>query len=234
MKQLIFSFVLSGMLAFYYAPHLSAQTSLQTIELKQGEVLDILFLSQHSEVDDALKSYFQTAFPVAKRMSYQPLPGFKVNRHTQGNHHPDILVLGKWKNLERREAFLTEILEEVPDFHERRREIWSYFGLRYFEMKEDLSFTIDRNAYHVATAFWFADNTKPSKFYEKWLQAIGELGGKISLQLREGTSPFGYQYAPDYFLITSWENEAAFKAFQQRVEPVEADNLQQVNEYMLE
>jgi len=216
------------------APQVHGQSSVKSIVLQKGEVLDILLLSQNPDVDVDLKSYFQTAFPVAKRMSYQPVPGFKIKQHTQGNHRPSSLILGKWSDLKTRESFLTEILNEVPDFHERRRKIWSYFGLCYFEIQKDLSFEIDRDKYHVATAYWLKSKDRSSTFYKKWTKYLGKMGGTELVQLQNGTSPFGYQYQPDYFVISSWENEAAFKAFQEKTQQLNVDNIQHVNEFILE
>ena len=206
----------------------------QTVSLSKGEVLDILLLSQNPDTEAALKSYFQNAFPVAKRMSYQPMPGFKIKDHTQGNHRPASLILGKWLDMEKRETFISQILEEVPDFHERRRKIWSYFGLGYFEIQKDLTFEIDRNKFHVATAYWMKGADVAISFDEKWEAQINQFGGKLLIDLKDGNSPFGYLYDPDYFLITVWENEAAFKTFQEQVQTITMDAIEHVNEFILD
>jgi len=215
--------------------HLSfGQSKIDTISLQKGEVLDILLLSQNPDTEADWKSYLQTAFPVAKKMSYQPLPGFRIANHNQGNLQPEMLILGKWDDMHVREAFLTQIVEEVADFHERRRTIWSYFGLRYFEMKQDVSFEIHRDAYQVATAYWLESEKKSSAFFSTWKKEILQAGGKILLQLQDGKSPFGYQYNPEYFVITSWKSEDAFRAFQVKLKALEMDNIEHINEFILQ
>lgn len=223
-------------LMLFMVSHQSAilgQAKLQTIELKKGEVLDILLLTQNPDTEAALKDYFKTAFPVAKRMSYQPQPGFKILQHTQGNLRPESLILGKWSNLKLREEFLTQIIKEVPDFDERRRKIWSYFGLRYYEIQEDLSLTIDRSKYHVATTYWLKSKDESEKTFKSWEKMIPKAGGKVLIQLEDGKSPFGYQYNPDLFVITVWESEAAFKDFLEQTQKEGLDNIQHVNEFVL-
>lgn len=224
--------VVSTSILFDYCAY--GQSTIKSVALKKGEVLDILLLTQNPDVKEDLQSYFQTAFPVAKRMSYQPVPGFKIKAHAQGNHSPANLILGKWNDIEKRETFLEEIINEVPDFHERRRKIWSYFGLSYFEMKEDLSFEIDRSRYNVATAYWLSEGSKSNKFYKGWKQKIDDMDGQVLVQLSDGTSPFGYRYDPDYFVISSWENEAAFNAFNKVTQEMKADGIEHVNEFILE
>ncbi|MEL6696683.1 MAG: hypothetical protein AAFP89_10595 [Bacteroidota bacterium] len=226
--------ILLLMLALAWIGCAIGQSKIDTITLKKGEVLDILLLSQYPDKKAALRSYFQTASPVAKRMSYQPQPGFRIVDHSQGNHRPDLLILGKWRDIEVREAFLTQIVEEVADFHERRRDIWSYFGLQYFEMHEDVSMEIHRDHYQVATAFWLESDNQPSKFYEKWGNKVQALGGDVLIELKEGKSPAGYQYNPQFFVITSWKSEAAFRDFQEKVQRLKRDNIQHVNELILQ
>lgn len=210
------------------------QSKIQSLSFKKGEVLDILLLSQNADTETDLKDYFKIAFPVAKKMSYESLPGFKVIDHTQGNLRPGILVLGKWNNLDKREAFLNQIEEEVPDFHERRRKIWHFFGLRYFEVKEDLSFDIERERYHVATAYWLESQNGPGAFSKKWEREMKKMGGKLLIKLSGGQSPFGYRYDPDVFVITSWESEVAFKSFHEQIQKLGLNNIQHINEFILE
>jgi len=225
---LILAIIMFNIYPFY------GQPKIDTIFLKKGEVFDILLVTRNSDVESEFKSYFQTAGPVAKRMSYQYLLGLKITNYTQGNIHPGSLVLGKWSSLKSRENFLTQIAKEVPDFHEQRRKIWSFFGLRYFEIREDFSFKINRDKYHVATAYWFDSKKKSSNYYKKWKRKIESMGGKSIIQLKDGKSPFGYLYNPDYFVITAWDSETAFKAFQNSIQNLELDNIQHINEYILE
>ncbi len=214
--------------------NLYAQSRIDTIELKRGEVFDILLLNRNPNKEEELKSYFKTAGSFAKKMSYQPIPGFSIKKHIKGNFHPQYLVFGKWQNIERREGFLSQIVDVLPDFHERRRDIWSYFGMRYYELSHNLSLKINRDKYHIATAYWFKTKDKSSDFYIKWKEKIKQMGGDILIELKGGKSPFGYQYNPDSFVITSWDDEADFKIFQEYVKKLKMNNIEYINEFVLE
>ena len=209
------------------------QSNVKTVTLNKGEAFDILLLSQNPDTQEQLKSYFEVAVSVASRMTYQPIPGFKVIGHTDGNIRPNLLILGKWASIDKREEFLAEIINEVPDFHERRRDIWSYFGHRYFEVKEDYSFDIDRNKYHAANAFWLKSDTDPSGYYDQWLSKVESNGGRALIMLKDGKSPYGYQYNPDLFVITSWESETDFNAYQQKTKLANTKGLEHINEFIL-
>jgi hypothetical protein len=147
-------------------------------------------------------------------MSYQPLPSYySIANYTQGNHQPEVLLFGKWENIEKREKFIAEIDKRVPDFHKQRQEIWSYFGLTYYEMANDISFTISKEKYKVVTAYWKDESTLFNEFKTDWLKKSNKAGGEIILELTNGKSPFGYYHNPDYLVITEWENKAAFENF---------------------
>ena len=60
------------------------------------------------------------------------------------------------------------------------------------------------------------------------------MNGEVLVELQEGKSPFGYQYDPNFFVITSWKSEAEFDAFQKNMQALEADNIQHINEFVLE
>lgn len=210
-----------------------SQAVIDTVTLKKGEVFDILLINQKPDSKADLQTYFQTAFPVATKMSYQSIPKFKIVGWTQGNIQPAAIIMGKWNSLQLREDFGDRVIEEVPYFHSLRRKIWSFFGLRYFEMKSDVTFMIRRDHYHVATAYWMDGKKKSSEFYKTWLSQVQAMNGEVLIELEDGASPFGYQYNPDVFVITAWESEAAFKAFQAKNEGLMLDNIVHVNEFIL-
>ncbi len=190
----------------------SAQSKIKSYTFKKGEVLDILLLSQKPKADSLFKNYVKTAFPLAIKMSYKGLPGFKVENYTQGNLQPQSLILGKWNSKEKREKFITDIENVVPDFQQQRRDIWSLFNLTYYEMPE-ITFEINKDKYNVVTAYWQKEGKSFTQFKKKWLQKSSNKGGKTILELTNGKSPLGYYYQPDYFVITQWENKTDFEAF---------------------
>ncbi|MEO0728178.1 MAG: hypothetical protein AAFZ63_26765 [Bacteroidota bacterium] len=212
---------------------LSAQSTITRYDLEEGQVLDILLLRQQPDTDDLLSDYFKTAFPVAKRFGYRPMAGHKVTKITQGNHMPFSFVFGKWEDLNRREDFIEEATDEIPDFHERRRNIWSYFGLTYYKMEEDLSFAIDSERFNVVTAYWQKPNASISTFHHQWVALAQTEGSDLILELSNGKSPFGYYHQPTYLTITSWENEAAFSAFLAKCSDLALEGVQHLNQFII-
>ncbi len=221
------------LILFGFGGFLTAQSQVKTYNFKKGEVLDVLLLSAKPDFDSLFAIYRKTAFPVAMRMSYTPIPGYRIQTYTQGNFQPESFILGKWASLAKREQFLAEIETHVPDFHQQRRNIFSNFHLTYYEIPKDLQFEIDKNKTIVATAYWQSDEQSFERFQKQWLKAAKRAKGKTILSLEQGKSPFGYFYQPDWMTITEWESPAAFKAFQAKVEKLGIAGLQHLNQFIL-
>ncbi|MCF6298188.1 MAG: hypothetical protein L3J08_09455 [Flavobacteriaceae bacterium] len=191
----------------------NAQKHLKSFDFKKGEVLDVMLLSINENSNELYEQYKKIIFPIGFEYTYQPQLGFMTTELTLGNHLPESLVIGKWESKEKREAFLSIITKKVPDFHQRRRELWKYFGLTYYVLKEDTQFSVDTRKYNVATSFWQKSPESFNSFYSKWQKEINDFGGKIIIQLKDGTSPTGYAYNPDLFLIIEWQDKSEFEAF---------------------
>ena len=209
------------------------QERLKTYHIKRGEVLDVVLLTPapHSEV--LFDHYKKTAFPVAFEYGYQPQPGFTVTDLTLGNHRPSSFVLGKWPSKGKRQGFLTDITQRVPDFHQQRRELFTYFGLTYYVMDRDLHFSIDTSKHNVVTALWQHDLADFTTFFAQWKGRIAFMGGEVIVQLRNGKSPVGYHYDPDRLLIVQWEDETAFQRFAKQYPLDTYEALKNVHEFVI-
>ncbi|WP_190811290.1 hypothetical protein [Flagellimonas sp. S3867] len=210
-----------------------AQEKKIAFNFKKGQVFDIIFLNQKPDKGDLLQEYFKLAFPVAIKNGYNKQPGFSIKKSTQGNYHPQSMIFGYWNTLDSRSKFLVEIENVLPDFHKRRRDLWSTFALTYWELKEDLSFEINSNKYNVVTSYWKKEGKSIDPFINKWSSKAKQQGAKIKVALVNGASPFGYYYNPDCLIITEWENEAAFNAFLKSNLAMDHKVVEHVNQFIL-
>lgn len=211
---------------------LLAQDDIKKYEFKKGEVLDILLLTNGPEAKTLFPNYRRTAFPVATKFSYTPIPGFPIAETVQGGVHPRSFIFGKWDSKEKREDFLEAIITEVPDFHEQRNAIWTYFAVTYYEITEDAQFIIDRSKYNVVTAYWGQGNSF-KEFTDSFKEVQESSGGKEVLTLSNGTSPPGYYYNPEFLMITEWENKAAFESFNKEHQAFNEKRILNVHQFVL-
>ncbi len=210
-----------------------AQTPSKTYDFKKGEVLDIFMLSQKAEADSLFKEYIKTAFPIAIKMSYTNLPGRRILENLQGSVQPQVMGIGKWASKKQREDFLKNIESQLPDFHERRRAIWSLFNLTYYEVPEDITFDIDKGKYNVVTAYWKKDVTAFDGFIDQFKNEASAHGGRTIVELTNGKSPYMYHYNPDYFVITEWESKDEFDAFYKKNIKMNPNGVLNVNQFVI-
>ncbi len=206
---------------------------LKFFSFKKGEVMDVMLITTAPNSEVEYEKYKKTAFPVAFEYSYQPQQGFNISKLTLGSHLPASLIFGKWESKEKREGFLATISNRVTDFHEQRRALFPYFDLTYYEMPRDINFSINREKYNVATSFWKQDSETFLKFLNQWERQITKAGGKIILQLNDGTSPTGYNYNPDIFYILQWTDQLAFEAFAKQHPLSSYEDLKNVHQFII-
>lgn len=212
----------------------AAQEEIKTFDFKKGEVLDIILLNQAENSGELFQRYKETAFPVAFEYTYQPQPGFGISKLTLGTNKPQAFLFGKWSSLEKRVGFLKDIAKRVPDFHQQRRDLFAYFGLTYYEMKQDLKFSVNNSKYNVATALWNNPSKKDDSFLKKWKAEVVRSGGNFVVILENGTSPLGYYYNPDMLCIVEWQNENAFHTFTEKHPLSSYEPLRNVHQFVIQ
>lgn len=225
------SVVLVFILAF---SRTKAQDNLKSFDFKKGEVLDIILLSQTENPTELFDRYKQTAFPVAFEYTYRPQPTFGISKLTLGTNTPQLFLFGKWESIEKREGFLANISKRVPDFHQQRRDLFPYFGLTYYEMTKDLSFSVDSTKYNVVTSLWHKPTKRDASFVAKWKADVIQSGGKVIVELTDGRSPIGYDYNPDALLLVAWENEAAFASFAKQHPLATYGGLKNIHQFVIQ
>lgn len=211
-----------------------AQDQPISIEYKKGEVLDIILASVQPDSDEEYNHYRKTAFPIAFEYSFELMPVFGIKELIVGTSFPTTFVFGKWESREKREGFLDNITTRLPDFHDQRRNLFNYFGLTYYVMKEDVTFFIDEEKHIIANAFWKDGAINYSAFLEDWKKKVEEAGGKVIIELSNGTSPTGYFYNPDTFIIVEWETKESFNDFSKATPLSEYDVLKNVHQFRIE
>ncbi|MEL7145504.1 MAG: hypothetical protein AAFO69_03980 [Bacteroidota bacterium] len=189
---------------------LYAQEKAKVFNLKKGQTLDFILLNNKPGNEALRKRYFELAFPIAFAAGYNRLPSFKiVGNPLKGNYHPGAIIPGMWNTFSSRESFLEQVLPVIPDFYQMRREIWSTFNVVYFDLQEDISFSVEGDKHYTITAIWLNDSATLNASVDKWQKQLKTSKGKDILLLSGGKSPAGYMYAPDVFILTEWDNEDA-------------------------
>ncbi len=229
--RLIFIF-LSLFLLLQPATSLRGQGKAKTISFKSGQVLDVIFLNNQAGGEEARKAYFKEVVPTALAAGHKQMAVFGVSETpTAGNYHPEVAVLGTWPSLSDRKHGMEALVEQFPDFHERRRKSWSSFNMTYYQIKADFAYTTDPEKYYVVSLYWRDDVKSSGKYLRELNKAAKKAGGTSVLELINGESPFGYHFDPDYFHLTEWPSKEAFEAFRSTYEVIEPAGIRHVNQF---
>lgn len=214
--------------------HLS-HAQVKTISLKKGEAVDLLLLTTNKNAAEEQKEYFSKAVGIAQKWGYKPQYSSKVSLPpTQGNYWPAVFIIAKWEDYDKRIKFTEDILKEYPQFHERRRIIWPSFNLTYWKVKEDREINIDPDLFYIATSYWSDEQRAFASFKDDWAQTVKSQGGKIVLEFKDGTSPFGYYYNPEFFTITEWASKEDFEKFHEKNQAMDHTGVKHVNQFILQ
>lgn len=215
-----------------------AQPNTKKYSLKKGQIFDVLLRSNNAEASQKTKDQFdQQIIPRVLKHGYQIMPhGLYFQKIAiQGNYSPEHMVLGGWKNLENRENAMRILIKEVPNFHQIRRALWTTLFSTYFEIEEDINFSIKQGKFYVVTAYKHDKKRLFKKFMKIWEGNVLESNGNIVLKLRNGKSPFiGHYYEPNHFSITEWDSQDEFEVFLIKNKKMNHNSVKYVNQFVLQ
>ena len=211
---------------------LQAQQLPQEIQLKKGEVFDLLLILAKPNSSEKFKYYREKIIPIGEEMSYQPLGFTKIKKTVLGNLQPNSLILAKWDNMRLREKFIEDITDKVPDFHEQRKEIWDIFLPTYYEIDESKTIHFKKEKLYTLTAYWKKESKNLTNFMKDWKSLIASNQGKNILILTNGRSPLGYYYNPDILIFTEWDNEDDFISFKENNNTLNFDAIENYTQFM--
>lgn len=180
----------------------------RTFTFDKGQVLDVLYLIRRPDTGAALQDYFKEIGPVARKLNYTPHGGLGVSgKPAQGNFMPDVVAFGTWPgDFSDRDAAYGRLLEEAPDLHSRRMDIWSSFNMTQYELGEDISLTMGKAKHYVLTAYWLEDAGNLDAFQAMLMETLSATSGTAKMVLTGGRSPFGYAFTPDLVVFSEWDN----------------------------
>jgi len=226
--------MLIGLLFALCSATASAQ---QILRFEKDHVLDFLYLNNIAGNEQARKQYFKDIGPIGRELGFQPLTAFRIKKApTQGNYFPDTLAIAAWKgSMKQRMETFDELIRRVPDIQQRRLEIWSTFNMANYYIEEDTALSFFEDKRYVLTSFWQQDDTF-SQSIDDYLRAVKQAGGKVMISLENAASIKGYLYAPEYTVITEWQDMASFSQFHNQFKDkmLKSNGVKHINELHLE
>ncbi len=194
-----------------------------TLDLKQGEVLQLVVPEERPEGKEARQTYYQNAFPIAERLGYANEGLLSVRQKVRGDYDPSVFVFFSWPNAEAAQGYRSN--PRFAEFKALRKEAWHEMNIYDAEIREDLRITFDPAKHYTALIAWLDDETRTD--YTRYLDgiepAVKRSGGRFIYKMFDPTMQAlrGSQDGPGQITFVEWETEDGFAKVQQSEEYAE-------------
>ncbi|MEO0501666.1 MAG: hypothetical protein AAF205_14165, partial [Pseudomonadota bacterium] len=138
------------------------------IDLKRGEVLQLIAPETRADGDAARQTYYRSAFPIAEKLGYERLGQLNVAEKVVSDYDPGAFVFFSWPDA----AAITRF-EDHPDWpaiKATRPDAWRELKVYTAALEEDLRLSFDPAKHYTVVVAWL-DAEYPGD-YERYLAGI--------------------------------------------------------------
>lgn len=191
------------------------------VEMKKGEVLQVIASQLQPEGQAAARKYGQTAFPIAQSHGFKRLGQLNVREIAISDFAPEAFSFFSWPSQDAASAFAAE--PDWPAIKATRPDAWSELKVYSAELKEDLKLQFDRDKHYTVLVAWLKSDDAMSE-YSRYLTgiepAVERSGGRFIYKMRMPTmeahaSP---PAAPHQLTFVEWESTDGFAKVQESQE----------------
>ncbi len=155
------------------------------IELKAGQVLQVIASQVRPDGAAARRAYAQTAFPIASSFGFAPLGTLAVKQQVVSDFEPEAFSFFSWPSEEAVQSFDNH--PDWPAIKATRPAAWNELKVYSDTLEEDLSLRFRPDKYYTVVAAWF-DPDNPGD-YDRYLtgieSAVERAGGRFIYKMRE-------------------------------------------------
>ena len=202
--------------------HVADQEKTQgwTLDLKKGQVLQIVVPEERPEGRDARQSYYQNAFPIAERLGYNNEGLLNVRDKVRSEYDPSVFAFFSWPDIAATQAYRSS--PQFPAFKELRRDAWHEMKIYDSELTEDLQLTFDPDKHYTAWIAWLDPEARSD--YTRYLEgiepAVKRAGGRFVYEMSDiFVQTFDAdESAPGQITFIEWQTANGFARVQQSPE----------------
>ena len=186
------------------------------IEMKRGEVIQIIAPEARADGNEARQAYYKTAFPIAEKLGYKKEGQLAVRQKVVSDYDPGGLLFYSWPNAAAAKAFANH--PGWPALKAERPKAWNELKIYTSELDEDLRLTFDPAKFYTVVIAW--GNPENPDDYERYLSgiepAVKRSGGRFIYKMRnpEFEAHASSPEAPVQLTFVEWDDPAGFAAVQ--------------------
>lgn len=187
-----------------------------TLDLKKGQVLQIVVPEERPEGRDARQSYYQNAFPIAESLGYKNEGLLNIRDKVRSEYDPSVFAFFSWPDIAATQAYRSA--PQFPAFKDLRRDAWHEMKIYDSALTEDLKLTFDPGKHYTAWIAWLdpKDRSDYTSYLEGIEPAVKRAGGRFVYEMH---NPFAQTFdadeaAPGQITFIEWETADGFAKVQ--------------------
>lgn len=188
-----------------------------TIDMKRGEVLQVIISEQRPGGGDAARTYGSKAYPLAQRYGYKRIGQLDVRQKVRSSFDPQAVSFFSWPSQKALDAFSAE--PSWPAIMATRPEAWSGLDIYSAELPEDLQISIDPAKHYTVLVAWLKSDEARGA-YARYLTgiepAVERSGGRFlyKMEMPEREAYAEDAKAPHQLTFVEWESTDGFEKVQ--------------------
>ena len=188
-----------------------------TIDMKRGEVLQVIISEQRPDGGPAARAYGSKAYPLAQQYGYQRIGQLNVAQKVVSSFDPQAVSFFSWPSQQALDTFSAE--PAWPAIKETRPQAWSGLDIYSAQLREDLKVSIDPDKHYTVLVAWLKSDEARDD-YARYLSgiepAVERVGGRFIYKMMMPTRE-AYEEdaaAPHQITFVEWETTDGFEKVQ--------------------
>lgn len=186
-----------------------------THEFKKGETMCWVSSINQENNKEVKNKYFQGVFPITGKIGIEFMGNLYVEKQIAGDHPAPAFSLVRFPSVKAKIDLNTTYLAEWGHIRKLRPDVWKNIIQRDYEVKSDISITLDDQKYYQVETFWVQQDREYD--FEQNRKAVEKviLESKGRILYKDGAPAFyetlGKEKSPTNIVITEWDNKAQFE-----------------------
>lgn len=187
-----------------------------TIEVKKGEVLQLIAPQARADGNSARQAYYDKVFPIAESFGYKRLGQLNVKQKVISDYDPGAFIFYSWPDEKAEDDLYSH--PDWPALKAVRPEAWTELKIYSDTLDEDLTLNFDPAKHYTVVVAWF-DPAHPGD-YERYLSgiesAVTREGGRFIYKMRRPRfeAHASSLAAPGQITFVEWNSSSGFARVQ--------------------
>lgn len=195
--------------AFVIAVSLTRATAAEggSTVVQAGQRLVLVVAENRPDGEAFREEFMSRAVPRARELGQYEVQAFRVDESVSGGRAPHAVLWVAWPSPAESERFRADPVW-AQEYGPRRAEGWTEMQSFYTDLKEPVTFQLDRTKHYTVAMLWLNDPQSFDEYFAATEALRAELGCRMVLKLpvKRYDSIEGFRPPPHWVVLTEWQN----------------------------